>query len=61
MHASLVNVLTEKIPTSNSIVRGVPECYEKITSNAMSKCISTCLSIQSSLPGGVLYKEMWKI
>lgn len=42
MHASLVNVLTEKIPTSNNIVRGVLECYEKMTSNAISKCISTC-------------------
>ena len=42
MHASLVNVLTEKIPTSNNIVRGVLECYAKMTSNAISKCISTC-------------------
>lgn len=42
MHASLVNVLTEKIPTYNSIVRRVLECYEKMTCNAISKCISTC-------------------
>ena len=40
MHASLVNVLTEKIPTYNSIVRGVLECYEKMTYSAISKFIS---------------------